>query len=218
MKPIFDSNCAYDLYVGVGQLLKEIFPLSEVGIYTLNSEHDRLVPELVIEEDKLILLEPKESRYIKQEDSECILVKAVASNETQLRKDNSTEDMSIPMVYEGEMLAILYVKSIEEDFSLGSMKKALGEIALNCAIRLKQFDKIKKIELETGYLNAFIDENPASIAMLDKEGNYIKVSDRWQNHFIKHPTSLIGENHFTLFPIYAMRWKHLFKKALRGKT
>jgi PAS domain S-box-containing protein len=50
-------------------------------------------------------------------------------------------------------------------------------------------------------LKMFIKHAPAAIAMLDREMNYLVVSDRWLKDYSIQDEDIIGRNHYDIFPM-----------------
>lgn len=66
-------------------------------------------------------------------------------------------------------------------------------------------------------LQSFIRYIPASVAMLDKDLNYLAVSRRWKDEFRYKGKELIGENLFDIYPDVPDERKKIYLEALEGK-
>ncbi len=65
-------------------------------------------------------------------------------------------------------------------------------------------------------LLSFVEHAPAAIAMLDREMNYLAVSQRWV-HDYGRVQNLVGRNHYDIHPDLPERWKVIHRKALTGE-
>ena len=65
-------------------------------------------------------------------------------------------------------------------------------------------------------LRQFIDEAPVAISMLDTEMRYLAVSRRWLQNFNVPGESVLGRNHYEVFPEIPERWKQIHRRCLAG--
>ncbi|HKK45712.1 MAG TPA: ATP-binding protein [Balneolaceae bacterium] len=75
-------------------------------------------------------------------------------------------------------------------------------------------------EIRDEQYHSFISRAPMAVAMLDKNMNYIAVSDRWCTQYdLAEKQDLIGRNHYDVFPEIQQKpeWKEMHKKSLEGK-
>lgn len=72
-------------------------------------------------------------------------------------------------------------------------------------------------KLETT-LRAFIVHAPLSIAMFDREMNYLAASDRWVQSYARDHAGIVGLNHYQLLPDLPERCKEIHRQALAGIT
>lgn len=78
-----------------------------------------------------------------------------------------------------------------------------------------QFAFAKKTQDE---LQAFIDQAPHSICMLDRNLNYLAVSGRWIKAWGNGRNDLIGKNHYDICPDVRETWKQDHLDVLAGAT
>ncbi|WP_051287388.1 PAS domain-containing hybrid sensor histidine kinase/response regulator [Algoriphagus mannitolivorans] len=71
---------------------------------------------------------------------------------------------------------------------------------LGIAVDITEKRKVE-IELinEKSRLSAFVKHTPAAVAMLDRDLNYLAVSNRWVNEFKLQESEVIGRSHYDLF-------------------
>jgi diguanylate cyclase (GGDEF)-like protein/PAS domain S-box-containing protein len=67
-------------------------------------------------------------------------------------------------------------------------------------------------------LEAFIKHAPAAVAMFDTEMRYVAHSDRWLQDYNLPDESLVGRDHYNVFPEIPPHWKDKHKRILAGAT
>ena len=67
-------------------------------------------------------------------------------------------------------------------------------------------------------LTTLIEQAPVSIAMFDRDMNYIATSHRWLADYGRGLSSLIGLNHYEANPDLNQEWKEVHRRALAGVT
>ncbi len=67
-------------------------------------------------------------------------------------------------------------------------------------------------------LNRFIAAAPNSLAMFDREMNYLACSERWVTEYGRGRTSLTGLNHYAINPDLPEAWHEVHAKALAGQS
>lgn len=75
-------------------------------------------------------------------------------------------------------------------------------------------ESIKKNQTQ---FRLFIQQIPISIAMFDREMNYLVTSDRWMDELGKNGDSLIGCNYYAINLDIPHHWKVIHQKALAGE-
>ncbi|MGZ8214681.1 MAG: PAS domain S-box protein [Methylosarcina sp.] len=66
-------------------------------------------------------------------------------------------------------------------------------------------------------LRTFIEQAPLSIAMFDREMNYLVTSRRWLEEFGRGYDDLTGRNHYVVHPDISADWKRVHVKAQAGE-
>jgi len=89
-------------------------------------------------------------------------------------------------------------------------------------IFLRDITERKRIEVilekSRAQLVTFIQQAPVSIAMFDRDMNYLAVSGRWVTKFGLGYVNLIGLNHYAIFPATMTQWSIAHQQALVGTT
>ena len=67
-------------------------------------------------------------------------------------------------------------------------------------------------------LEAFVEQAPHSIALLDREMNYIATSRLWDQHYGQGHENLTGQNHYLVLPDLPESWRQVHQRALAGQT
>lgn len=87
---------------------------------------------------------------------------------------------------------------------------------------IQNIDAFKKMFLEVSrkeaMMQSFATDVPVSLAMFDKDLNYVAVSSRWREEFNMADTDLIGNNLFAISPDISLEREEIYIDALSGKT
>jgi diguanylate cyclase (GGDEF)-like protein/PAS domain S-box-containing protein len=67
-------------------------------------------------------------------------------------------------------------------------------------------------------LKAFVQQSPASVAMFDREMNYLFTSNRWLVEHCQSSVEIIGHNYYEIQPDIPAAWKDNHQKGLAGAT
>lgn len=119
--------------------------------------------------------------------------KMVLSETKLLRKDGSLVDVEISR------------KQLENDSYLSIVR----DITDRKKIENELIEYKEKLKL-------FIEYSPVSLAMFDNDMNYIANSRRWLTDFQVANQSVIGMNHYDVFPELGQDWKDIHQRCLNG--
>jgi len=67
-------------------------------------------------------------------------------------------------------------------------------------------------------LEAFIKHAPAAVAMFDRDMRYVAHTDRWLQDYNLKEASLVGLNHYDVFPEIPQHWRDKHQRILGGMT
>jgi PAS domain S-box-containing protein len=67
-------------------------------------------------------------------------------------------------------------------------------------------------------LRSFVEQAPASIAILDRDMRYLAASRRWVEEFGRGRADLVGLNHYELIPDIPEAWKEVHRRGLAGES
>ncbi|MGE5472378.1 MAG: response regulator [Bacteroidota bacterium] len=109
------------------------------------------------------------------------------------------------------------------------MRIALSDISATKAIEqeLRQIKagleqqvaaRTAELSLVAHNMQQFIKQAPTCIAMFDPAMNYMATSDRWLAEYGDGLSSLVGRNHYELFPDLPEAWKDIHRQVLAGAT
>lgn len=74
------------------------------------------------------------------------------------------------------------------------------------------------LERERRQLQQIIASAPVAMAMLDKGLRYIAYSQKWLEDYGLKRRSIVGRNHYQIFPDIPERWKAIYQQALQGEA
>lgn len=75
----------------------------------------------------------------------------------------------------------------------------------------------KQLEKSQIQLRLLVEQAPLSIAMFDRDMNYLVTSRRWLNDFGRGNDDLAGLNHYDIHPDLPLVWKQVHQRVLNGE-
>lgn len=128
-------------------------------------------------------------------------------------KEGIPYDEELQLVRNDGMMIWVRVKGIPE-FEGGVCTRVYGII--------QDIDNFKKVYLELAkkeaMLQSFVTYVPSTVAMFDKDLNYLSVSRSWKDEFQMNDIRLIGENMFKISPDVPDERIKIYQEALAGKA
>lgn len=81
-------------------------------------------------------------------------------------------------------------------------------------------DSKRSLSDSRNILELFVKHTPAAVAMFDKDMNYLVASDRWYKDYGLSDESIIGRNHYEIFPEIneISEWKETHQRVLGGEV
>jgi PAS domain S-box-containing protein len=76
----------------------------------------------------------------------------------------------------------------------------------------------EKLESSEERFRIFVKNNPASVAMFDRDMRYIVVSDRWLEDYNIENEEVIGRSHYEIFPDISEDWVEIYQICMTGIT
>jgi len=108
---------------------------------------------------------------------------------------------------------------IDVSLTISPIKDSLGNV-VGTSGSMRDITERKKTEAELfenkERLSLFIKHIPLSLAMFDKDMNYIAHSDNWLIDYGVDNNCIKGKNHYEIFPETIDRWKPVFDRCLEG--
>ena len=128
-------------------------------------------------------------------------------------------EIAVPIVYKDRVIGVIDSESTQPNRYNDKIKRTLEGVSSLLAIKLNELENYRKLTSKNAELESLVKENPMAIAMLDLDYNYLKVSQKWIDHFVKDKSkSIIGLNHFGLNPNIPLRWKKMIERAFKGES
>jgi len=118
------------------------------------------------------------------------------------------------------------IQVLESLGNVSLMERPLSAVSLISAVksglraRKRQYKTQAMLEdLRAGEerLRLFIEHAPAAMVMLDRQMRYLAVSRRWMKDF-HLPDSIIGQNHYDVFPEIPAAWREAHLRCLEGAS
>lgn len=95
----------------------------------------------------------------------------------------------------------------------GAPRGAVGAFLDITALKRAE-ESLEKSRLQ---LRLLVEQAPVSIAMFDREMNYLVTSRRWVEEFGRGYVELTGRNHYAVNPDLPEEWKYLHRKVQAGE-
>ena len=144
--------------------------------------------------------------------------------------------ISIPFISGRQVLGALTLHAPELHAFDAETQRLLEELAANMAYGLQslrtrgdlgrhQQELEARVDARTAALaragentRLLIKHAPVSIAMFDRDMNYLAASDRWVAEYGRGHADLVGRNHYVLLPDIKDEWIDVHRQALAGAT
>jgi PAS domain S-box-containing protein len=104
----------------------------------------------------------------------------------------------------------------------GDGRKRVGvlfkDITKNKELQNKLQEQTNNLYKSKKQLLSFIKHAPVSIAMFDKDMNYLATSSQWVINYGRGYSELVGHNHYELHPDIPANWKSFHQQGMAGTT
>ena len=109
------------------------------------------------------------------------------------------------------------VRSSAESIIIGDREKQeICSLIGSLGASIEQQQSVRDKHLPS--IHTFIRHLPLAIAILDRDMNYLAVSDRWISDYKLEKTELIGRNYYDVFPELPTRWRKNCERCLTGQV
>ncbi|MGM9478150.1 PAS domain S-box protein [Pedobacter sp. GSP4] len=112
-------------------------------------------------------------------------------------------------------------KRVRVSLSITSIKNSGGDTIgyLGISVDITQKEAFQKeLAMEKALLLAFIENAPASVAMVDNDMKFLIASRTWIKAYTKIEGSIKGMSYYDLFPDLSQARKDVHKEVLKGRT
>ncbi len=153
-------------------------------------------------------------------DSRLIAGRVVAYCEGSTLSNKSIEQEPLRTVVEASLGF-----SLEQEHNPHQLESLLQELQRQQSELHRQNEALQQAHLAMEKLrerdklnNLFVEYAPASLAMLDRDMNYLVVSKRWREDYSIKCPDIIGVSHYQVFPENQQVWKTRHLRALSGEV
>jgi PAS domain S-box-containing protein len=129
---------------------------------------------------------------------------------SEIKKSGSAKGQMLTRNKNGSLLIWIFNNVLEK--YPGGEAYIIG----NAADITERIQMEKALAMEKARLSAFVKHVPAAVAMLDKNINYIAVSNRWLKNYHLTGRDIIGHSYYETFPNMSQEIKERHQRVLNG--
>ncbi|MFY0643227.1 MAG: PAS domain S-box protein [Bacteroidia bacterium] len=224
---IFNNNDEQVILDGVGKLCLELLKIDDVSIFIYSPEQDLLEQRTFVGKDDQLQYEKHNPVKIKLNqgivglaatEMKSVLLNDVDQNERHIKGVvDAKSELAVPIIYKKKLIGVIDSENPQNQFFTKRHVHLMEGIAGLLAIKLNEVRNYRLLTRKQMQMQAFVENSPVALIMLDEQFNYLAVSESWKNTYDVDPSeNLIGQNHFERYPNLPIRWKKMIKKALAG--
>ncbi|MFD2553594.1 response regulator [Sphingobacterium tabacisoli] len=195
------------------QILEQTNMVAQVGGWEVDFDEKEVYwsdsTKLIHGVDKSFVPDLKSALDFYEKESRDLLQKAF----DEAIREGKPYDMELRLLKNNGELIWVRVKGIPE-YEDNVCKRIFGII--------QDIDQSKTLYLELerkeAMLQTFVNYVPASVAMFDRDFNYVSVSNRWLEDFHRRSNNPLQENLFDLFSDIPEKRRKIYEDALQGKA
>jgi len=228
---IFGSDSVQKVFEAVGSLSLELLDLDDMSIFLPDYKNKLFKQTLIVERDRDIQYDSEGEGFFtialdKGVIGRCAtILETVIVDDVSLDRDyiasqiKSKSQIAVPIIFRNKLFGVINSESTWISRYNDKIKRVLEGVASLLAIKLNELEKLDALESKNEELVSFIRSHPTGMAMLNKEGNFIAVSQSWLNQFTKSKKSnLKGVNFFKRYPNVPNRWVKSIENGFKGES
>jgi PAS domain S-box-containing protein len=226
---IFGSDSMQEVFEGVGNLSLELLDLEDLSIFLVDHKNQLLKQTLIVDRNEDIQF--SSDGFITIALNKGLTGRCLTALETIIVDDVSIDqdyisdriecksEIAVPIVFRNQVLGVIDSESTKIGRFNDKIRRILEGIASLLAIKLNELEKIDALKSKNQELVSLINNHPAGMAMLDKDRNFIAVSQSWLNQFTESENNkLNGVNFFKRYPNLQNRWEKSIESGFKGKS
>ncbi len=104
------------------------------------------------------------------------------------------------------------------EICLGYIQNDQGSLVISSIRDVSERKKTEQLEINDWRFKLLLQHTPLAIALVDRQMNYLDVSERWLQDYHLQDRDIIGLNFYDVFPEVSDDWKELHQRCLNGEV
>ena len=217
---IFNNNDLEVILNGVSKLCVDLLDLEDVSVFLMSGEQELIEQRSVYNSDHQFMYE--ESSELRLELGEGVIgtcakqMKTLLINDVSNKKEyikhvfDAKSELAVPIVYRQKLIGVINSESSHKHFFTPRHQQIIEGIASLLAIKLNELENSELLKRKHRQLEAFVENSPVALIMLDSDFHYLAISETWKKIFkINSKKNLLGKNHFEINKNVPIRWKNM---------